>query len=124
MNDRPPADLLISGRVATLAGDSGFGWQPGLAVAGGRVVAVGRPDELEALCGPRTARWRLTDDQLVVPGITDAHLHLMTLVLSAAQIDLTGLDLPAALAAVRLRHEQLSAAGDRDGWLLGHGWSA
>ena len=36
------ADLLIGGRVATLAGDSGFGWQDGLAIANGRVLAAGR----------------------------------------------------------------------------------
>src|SRR5512132_2542968 len=82
------ADLIITGRVATLAGDHGFGWQPGIAIADGRVVGVGSGSDLEALVGPRTERWRLPPDLLVVPGITDAHLHLMTLVLGHRQVDL------------------------------------
>lgn len=118
------ADLLISGRVATLAGDHGFGWEQGIAIANGRVLAVGGPNDLDGLVGPQTERWRLSDDQLVIPGITDAHLHLMTLTLAADHIDLTGLDLNGALDAVARRHRQMLDAGDADGWLLGHGWSA
>lgn len=117
------ADTVIIGRVATLAGDRGFGWAQGLAIAAGRVIGVGGESELDGLVGPATKRWRLPDDQLVVPGITDAHLHLMTLVLAHNAIDLTGLDRPAALAAIRARHQALVAQGNRDGWLQGHGWS-
>ena len=58
-----------------------------------------------------------------MPGITDAHLHLMALVLAESQVDLTGMDLDAALAAVGRAHAELAARGDADGWLLGHGWS-
>jgi predicted amidohydrolase YtcJ len=124
VSDRQRADLIINGRVATLAGDSGLGWEDAIAIAGGRVVATGSLSELEALAGPGTARWQLPTDQVVMPGITDAHLHLMSLTLEATQIDLTGMNLEAALAAVSARHEQMNRAGDDDGWLLGHGWSA
>lgn len=120
----PHADLLISGRVATLAGDHGFGWEQGLAIAGGRVLAVGGQNELEGLVGPDTQRWRLSDDQIVMPGITDAHLHLMILTLAAGHLDLTGLDLSGALDAVARRHRVMLDAGDTEGWLFGHGWSA
>jgi predicted amidohydrolase YtcJ len=118
------ADLLISGRVATLAGDHGFGWEPGIAIADGRVLAVGGESDLEPLVGPQTERWHLPDDQIVMPGITDAHLHLMTLTLAADHIDLTGLNLSAALAAVAQRQRAMLDATDTDGWLFGHGWSA
>ena len=118
------AHLLITGRVATLAGDHGFGWEQGIAIADGRVLAVGGEHDLEGLVGPDTQRWRLPDDQLVMPGITDAHLHLMTLTLAADHIDLTGLDLAGALDAVAHRHRAMLEAGDPDGWLFGHGWSA
>ncbi len=110
------ADLLISGRIATLAGEEGFGWSSGLAIADGRIVEPG--DDLES-----AERWRLPDDLVVMPGITDAHLHLMALVLAERQVDLTGLDLDRALAAVARAHDALATAGDHDGWLLGHGWS-
>ncbi|MEP7360219.1 MAG: amidohydrolase [Chloroflexota bacterium] len=118
------ADLVIVGRVATLAGESGFGWEHGIALAGDRVVGVGGESDLAGLVGPHTQRWRLTPDQLVVPGITDAHLHLMTLALSSTHIDLTGLDLAGSLAAVAERHRLMSEVGDTHGWLFGHGWSA
>lgn len=61
---------------------------------------------------------------MVMPGITDAHLHLLSVVLAESQIDLTGLSLPAALDAVAERHRLMTDAGDGAGWLLGHGWSA
>ncbi len=117
------ADLLILGRIATLASNAGLGWQNGIAVAGGRVLAVGGEPELAVLAGPRTAVWRLNDDQAVMPGITDAHLHLMTVILAETQIDLTGLDLAATLDAVRAEHVERLRKGDSSGWLLGHGWS-
>lgn len=118
------ADLVITGRVATLAGDAGLGWRDGIAVTGDRVVGVGSEADLSVFVGPRTQRWRLGRDLAVMPGITDAHLHLMTLVLAERHLDLTHMDLPAALAAIGEGHARMNAAGDRGGWLLGHGWSA
>ena len=117
------ADLIIIGRVATLAGDSGWGWQQGVAVAGGRVIGVGPESELEAFAHAGTKWARLGDEHVVLPGITDAHLHLMALVLAETQIDLTGMNLDGALAAIAARHAQRVASDDADGWLLGHGWS-
>jgi predicted amidohydrolase YtcJ len=117
------ADLIITGRVATLAGNRGFGWGAGLSIGGGRILAVGRWSDLENLAGPRTKRWSLPPDLAVVPGITDAHLHLMNVVIGEEQIDLTDQDLPTALATVTRAHGAMLEAGNRDGWLLGHGWS-
>src|SRR3954467_15172004 len=121
--DGQPADLIVTGRVATLATDPGWGWQPALAVTNGRVVAVGSESDLDAFAGPRTQRMRVPDDHIVLPGLTDAHLHLMTLILAERQIDLNGLDLAGALAAIHAAHAARAAAGDVDGWLQGHGWS-
>ncbi len=117
------ADLIITGRVATLGGDEGFGWQQGVAIADGRVLAVGDQSALDPLFGSETRRWRLADDLVVMPGITDAHLHLMLLVLAEQHIDLTGTNLDQALARIGTRHGEMLAAGDADSWLLGHGWS-
>ena len=87
------------------------------------MLAVGPESELDAFAGGQTERWRLADDQLAMPGITDAHLHLMALVLAETQIDLTGLDLAGALAAISHEHARRVTLGDSAGWLLGHGWS-
>ena len=58
-----------------------------------------------------------------MPAITDAHLHLMSLVLAEWQIDLGGQDLASTLDAIARRDRDMRAAGDAQGWLLGHGWS-
>jgi predicted amidohydrolase YtcJ len=123
MTGSTKADLIIAGRVATLGGEEGFGWEDGIAVADGRVIAVGSERDLAALARPGTERWHLGEDHLVMPGITDAHLHLMSLVLAERQVDLTDADLDQTLARIRERHSAMAAAGDIDGWLLGHGWS-
>jgi predicted amidohydrolase YtcJ len=117
------ADLIITGRVATLAGDSGWAWQSGIAIAGGRVIAVGEDSDLASLADARTEHLELAADEIVLPGLTDAHLHLMTLVLAESHIDLTGMDLPAALDAIGAAHRARAARGDAHGWLEGHGWS-
>ncbi len=114
------ADRLLVGRVASLGGSFGFGWVEGIAIARGRVVATGAAPELESLAGPRTEIWRLPPDLAVVPGITDAHLHLTTGALAASQLDLSEVHgREATLARIREVH----LAGDGDSWLLGHGWS-
>ena len=119
-----PADLIIEGRVATLAGNSGWGWAEGIAVAGGRIVGVGGAAELDGLVGPGTRRWRLPADTLVMPSITDAHLHLISLLLARTQLDLTPTpDLSATLQTLAEADARRRAAGDIDGWLIGHGWS-
>lgn len=123
MTAQPRADLIIAGRVATLGGEEGFGWEEGIAIAEGRVIAVGREGDLAALAGPGTIRWALGEDHVVMPGITDAHLHLMSLVLAERQVDLTDADLDETLRRIHARHLELVAAGDDVGWLLGHGWS-
>jgi predicted amidohydrolase YtcJ len=119
-----PIERLILGRVATLGGPRGFGWVEGLAIARGRIQAAGSAAELSALAGIGTEIWRLPPDLGVVPGITDAHLHLTTGALAARQLDLSAVaGRDATLARVREAHQSLAAAGDHDGWLLGHGWS-
>jgi len=117
---RRVADLVVLGRIATLAGATGYGWVEAMAVASGRVVAVGRPADVEPVCGPSTRTLALDPRMVVVPGLIDAHLHLSDSALAAQRVDLEsagtlaeGLDRIAAMGAV---------TADRDGWLLGGGW--
>jgi predicted amidohydrolase YtcJ len=117
-----PAELIITGRVATLRGD-GFGWTEGIAIGNGRVLAVGPFADLQALAGPRTAAWRLGPELVVTPALTDAHLHLIAAALAAEQPDLSGLDRAAIEDRIASAHVDRVEGGDGDGWLLGHGWS-
>jgi predicted amidohydrolase YtcJ len=117
------ADRLIIGRIATLRGTIGPGWVEALAIAGGRVIAAGRRSEVEALAGPRTVSWRLPPELAVTPSFTDAHIHLASAALAAEQPDLSGLDRDGVQRTIAAAHEARLAAGDADGWLLGHGWT-
>ena len=115
------ADLVITGRIATLAGDAGFGWVEAIAIRNGRVIASGTIAEIQPLVAARTEQIALAPDEAAMPGMTDAHLHLAEGALSAGRLDLTqSPTLDDALSLVAERH----AALDPDGWLEGHGWDA
>ena len=81
-------------------------------MSGGRVVAAGPTDDLDALAGRATVRWRLRPGLVVTPSLTDAHLHLALAALAAGQPDLTGLDLAGVAAAVAAAHHRLLGLGD------------
>ncbi|CAN5442103.1 amidohydrolase [soil metagenome] len=118
------ADLVVVGRVGTLAGEQGFGWVEAVAVRDGRIALAGTRREVEELSGPGTRRWRLTAGQVALPGLTDAHLHLATAAIAAQELDLSEApDRGAILSSIRAAHERSDATGDADTWLLGHGWS-
>lgn len=84
--------------------------------ASGRVLAVGDRDALRG----RYPLATVTDlgDATVVPGLIDAHAHLMFLGATLMQADLSGATSKAEIIA-RL---QRFAADNPDGWLLGNGW--
>ncbi len=115
------ADLVIVGRIATLAGEAGFGWVESIAVAGGRVIAAGSVDATEAVAGRGTRRLELAPDEVALPGLSDAHLHLAEAGLSADRLDLgSSPTLDDGLARVAAAHASLAA----DRWLEGRGWDA
>ncbi|HET7676766.1 MAG TPA: amidohydrolase family protein, partial [Candidatus Limnocylindrales bacterium] len=118
-------DLLVLGRVATLEGVHGFGWVEALAIGEGRVVAAGRRADVEPLAGAGTRRLVLDPARHVaLPGLTDAHLHLVDAAVAEEELDLTRApDAGAVLAAVSEAHRARARSGDQDGWLLGRGWA-
>lgn len=118
------AALIIRGRVLTLAGPSGPAEVEAIAVAGGVVLHAGSRSDVERLAGPRTDHWRLPPGTCVVPGITDAHLHLGMAAWAATGLRLGQLpDRVAVWAAIAAAHTAMLADRDADGWLLGDGWS-
>ena len=84
-----PLDLLITGRIATLAGDAGFGWVEAIGIRDGRIAFAGSEVELETRADPFTRRLALEPDEVAIPGLTDAHLHLAQAALAPRQVDLT-----------------------------------
>ena len=69
----------------------GPGWAEAIAVRGGRVVAAGRADDVAGLAGPGTRRLDLRPDEVAIPGLTDAHLHLADAALERSRVDARGL---------------------------------
>ncbi len=116
-----PLDTLITGRIATLAGDVGFGWVEAIGIRDGRIAFAGSEVELETRADPFTRRIRLEPDQVAIPGLTDAHLHLAQAALAARQVDLTtAATLDEGLARLAAAHQTLPP----DAWLEGHGWDS
>jgi predicted amidohydrolase YtcJ len=116
------ADCLVTGRVATLAGPEGPAWVDAIAIAGGRVIAGGSLHDVESVATARTRRIVLAADEVALPGITDAHLHLAEAALAARRLDLSGEpSLETGLAAIARTH---GATPDPASWLEGHGWDA
>lgn len=108
--------VFVGGPVFTA--DAARTFSDGVAVAGGRVLALGEQAARE-LTGARTEVVDLRG-RLLVPGFVDAHAHPVFAGLELQQCDLTGaadgaacLDLIAGYAAAHPEQE----------WIVGGGWS-
>lgn len=114
-----PLDMLVTGRIATFAGPSGFGWVEAVGIRGGRVAFAGSAVDLETRADPHTVRLDLEPGEIAIPGLTDAHLHLLDAALATEHVDLT------TARTVEEGLERLVAA-DRSlpagAWLQGGGW--
>ena len=103
-----PLEMLITGRIATLAGDAGFGWVEAIGIRDGRVAFAGSEVDLETRADPFTERIRLDPGHVAIPGLTDAHLHLAQAAMATRQVDLE--DAPTVeegLRWLREAHERL-----------------
>lgn len=115
-----PADLLVLGRVATLGGRQGLGMVDGIAIGGGRVIAAGKRTDVDGLADRRTRTLVLAPDEVAIPGLTDAHLHLADAAISVDDVDLAGAkSLEDGLALIAGADRALA---DQEAWLEGAGW--
>ena len=111
------ADLVLTGgAVVTL--DPSHPRATAVAVRGGRIVLVGSDAEVRALADARTRRIEL-GGRAVVPGLTDAHVHVESLAESLETLSLVGVD---SLDEVALRVRRAAAALPAGEWLRGRGW--
>jgi predicted amidohydrolase YtcJ len=114
-----PLDALVTGRIATFAGESGFGWVEAVGIKDGRVAFAGSAIELETRADPFTYRHELDPDEVAIPGLTDSHLHLADGGIALEQVDLEtsrGIDEGLALVAAA---DRTLPEGE---WIEGHGW--
>jgi predicted amidohydrolase YtcJ len=114
-----PLDSLVTGRIATFAGESGFGWVEAVGIKDGRVAFAGSAIELETRADPFTVRHELDPDEVAIPGLTDAHLHLADGGIALEQVDLeSSRSIDDGLALIAAADGRLPE-GD---WIEGHGW--
>jgi hypothetical protein len=103
--------VLRGGEVVTL--DPARPRAKEVAIRGDRIVAVGEPQEIAPLVGPKTRIVEMGGG-LVVPGLVDAHAHLVGLGVSLARVDLRNCESAQACAE--------RAAKGSGAWVLGRGW--
>jgi hypothetical protein len=114
-----PLDTLVSGRIATFAGESGFGWVEAIGIRDGKVAFAGSAVDLESRADPHTRRVELEPGEVALPGLVDAHLHVTGAALAAEQVDLTSAPtVDDGLARIADAARRTAAPG----WILGGGW--
>lgn len=93
-----------------------------IAIAGGKVIAVGTTEEITRLAGPKTELHDLdtsSTSNFIFPGFNDAHVHLGSAGQTKLNLDLTGVkSLDAMLAAV----QKYAAAEPAGHWITGGNW--
>jgi hypothetical protein len=94
-------------------------WAEAIAVRGGKIVAVGDRDQVEALRGPAT---KVIDagQRLLLPGFTDCHIHFMDGSLGLTRVDLND---ATTVAEIQKRVKAYADAHPKEPWIQGMGWT-
>jgi predicted amidohydrolase YtcJ len=108
--------LLTNARIHTL--DSRQPTASALAIDKGRIVAAGAADRLQAECG---SRFEVQDMHglVLLPGLTDAHLHLQLYALGLERIDCETATRAECVQRVAERARHTPPAE----WIQGQGWN-
>lgn len=112
-----PADVIITNaRVYTV--NPHQKWAEAIAVRGEKIVAVGSKAKIAAY---RSSTTRVIDAQghLVLPGLTDCHIHFADGSLSLLQVNL---DDAASVGEIQQRVKDYAAAHPDLPWIEGRGW--
>lgn len=111
-----PDLILRNARIYTV--DPANPWAEAVACAHGRIVAVGSNAELMDLAGPDT---RIIDagGRLVLPGLIDAHVHLLQYAIRRQEVSLFGVT---DFDEVRRRVRRAVESAGPDDWVQGWGW--
>ncbi|MCI0531377.1 MAG: amidohydrolase [candidate division Zixibacteria bacterium] len=111
------ADLIITGgRVYTF--DPANPQAEAVAVRDGKIVMVGSAEKASILLGKKTRLIQL-NGEMVLPGLIDAHAHLLSLGRNLSELNLKETtSVPQIRQMVLDRQKQISQGG----WLTGRGW--
>jgi len=108
-------ELLYNARIYTL--DESQPWASALLIDRERILAVGETETLRAEFASALAQDMR--GQVIMPGLTDAHLHLQNYALSLQKVDCETATLEECLRRIKERTES-AQTGE---WVLGHGWN-
>ena len=112
-----PADILIMhAKVYTL--DPAKPWAQAVAIRKGKIVAVGRDEEIEKYRGIGT-KWIDAGGKLVLPGFTDCHVHFISGSIGLSQVLLEGAK---NVAEIQQRLRSYAQQHPDEPWILGRGW--
>jgi hypothetical protein len=107
--------LILAGRIHTFD-EAASGTPDALLVRDGRISAIGAAKDLRAAAAGASVRE--FPGASVLPGLTDAHIHLVEWAMARREVDLSAAGSPMEAAqAVR------AAAGRAAGWVRGRGWN-
>lgn len=106
------ADEILVGRVLTL--DDAGTQAEAMAVAAGRVLAVGSRQAMHALCGPGTMV-RDFGSSTLIPGFNDTHAHMDSVGLKTIRPSLEG---ATCIADVLARIKALTATVPKGEWIV------
>jgi predicted amidohydrolase YtcJ len=109
--------LLQNGRIYPV--EPAYLRAQAVAVKDGRIFAIGDDSELEPLIGSETRVINL-EGRLVLPGLTDSHIHLLAYALRRHQVVLDGVDDWEEIRRRIRAGVQGAAPGE---WVLGWGWN-
>jgi predicted amidohydrolase YtcJ len=109
--------LVVNGRVYTV--NLKQPWAEAVAIRDGKIVAVGTTKHIESFRGTAT---RVIDahQQLVLPGITDCHVHFMDGSLSLGRVNVEDAK---SVDEIQQQIKQFADAHPDAKWVLGRGWN-
>src|SRR5882762_7795406 len=116
-NPAPAETIILNARVYTV--DHQHPWAQGLAISGGKIIAVGTEREIKAQRGPSTS---VIDAKghLVLPGFTDCHIHFMDGSLGLTRVDLND---SGTVAEIQKRVKAYADSHATEPWIQGMGWT-
>jgi predicted amidohydrolase YtcJ len=114
--ERPADMILYNARIHTVDENRPTG--EAMAIRDGMVLFVGSRRGAEALAGERTERVDL-QGTTVIPGMVDAHVHLMGLGAALRNIDLVGTRSYDEVIPLVVARAQSTPKGE---WIQGRGW--
>ncbi|MCK2003417.1 amidohydrolase [[Brevibacterium] frigoritolerans] len=117
--NQQPADIIISSNAIF----TGLSVQPepaSIAITDNKIIAIGSEDEVKSYIGANTKVYQF-NDQLIIPGFHDFHLHMMDGAVSMNSANL----FPArseeeALEMIR----EFAESRSEDPWIIGCSWDA